>query len=285
MGTHPIFESDFDCLTDMEEFTDWLTERTVGLTSVIGLSGSTFDISDRILVISLLVTLAAIHITLWFMASGSESAKEEHYHNLTSKQREQILALMKERIELANNPSAQKGNVEFDAAEREHKTILENLASKKNEHEAAKEHAQSVQLKEQNLKQELETVTARYQELYNSKYYKEQELYNEQAALQAHEADDDSMTSHLEDSKREMDKLRDEINQIKKMINSKTKETNKLRTQLEKISKERDQAQAKIGKNLDKLSYSKWILNSLVLYLLGTLNRYKVIKIFRKYTK
>ena len=25
------------------------------------------------------------------MASGSESAKEEHYHNLTSKQREQIL--------------------------------------------------------------------------------------------------------------------------------------------------------------------------------------------------
>ena len=88
---------------------------------------------------------------------------------------------MKERIELANNPSAQKGNVEFDAAEREHKTILENLASKKNEHEAAKEHAQSVQLKEQNLKQELETVTARYQELYNSKYYKEQELYNEQA--------------------------------------------------------------------------------------------------------
>merc|ERR1712150_165461 len=48
------------------------------------------------------------------------------------------------------------------------------------------------------------------------------------------------------DSKREMDKLRDEINQIKKMINSKTKETNKLRTQLEKISKERDQAQAKI---------------------------------------
>ena len=80
------------------------------------------------------------------------------------------------------------------------------------------------------------------------------------------------MTSHLEDSKREMDKLRDEINQIKKMINSKTKETNKLRTQLEKISKERDQAQAKIGKNLDKLSYSKWILNSLVLYLLGTLN-------------
>lgn len=88
---------------------------------------------------------------------------------------------MKERIELANNPSAQKGNVDFDAAEREHKTILENLASKKNEHEAAKEHAQSVQLKEQNLKQELETVTARYQELYNSKYYKEQELYNEQA--------------------------------------------------------------------------------------------------------
>ena len=88
---------------------------------------------------------------------------------------------MKERIELANNPSAQKGNVEFDAAEREHKTILENLASKKTEHEAAKEHAQSVQLKEQNLKQELETVTARYQELYNSKYYKEQELYNEQA--------------------------------------------------------------------------------------------------------
>ena len=87
---------------------------------------------------------------------------------------------MKERIELANNPSAQKGNVEFDAAEREHKTILENLASKKNEHEAAKEHAQSVQLKEQNLKQELETVTAKYQELYNSKYYKEQELYNEQ---------------------------------------------------------------------------------------------------------
>merc|ERR1712227_590838 len=254
MGTHPIFESDFDCLTDMEEFTDWLAERTVGLTSVIGLSGSTFDISDRILVISLLVTLAAIHITLWFMASGSESAKEENYHNLTSKQREQILALMKERIELANNPSAQKGNVEFDAAEREHKTILENLASKKNEHEAAKEHAQSVQLKEQNLKQELETVTARYQELYNSKYYKEQELYNEQAALQAHEADDDSMTSHLESSKMEMDKLRDEINQIKKMINSKTKETNKLRTQLEKISKERDQAQAKIGKNLDQCS-------------------------------
>ena len=40
----------------MEEFTDWLTERTVGLTSVIGLSGSTFDISDRILVISLLVS-------------------------------------------------------------------------------------------------------------------------------------------------------------------------------------------------------------------------------------
>ena len=68
------------------------------------------------------------------------------------------------------------------------------------------------------------------------------------SALQAHEADDDSMTSHLEDSKSEMDKLRDEINQIKKMINSKTKETNKLRTQLEKISKERDQAQAKIGK-------------------------------------
>ena len=73
-------------------------------------------------------------------------------------------------------------------------------------------------------------------------------------ALQAHEADDDSMTSHLEDSKREMDKLRDEINQIKKMINSKTKETNKLRTQLEKISKERDQAQVKIGKNLDQCS-------------------------------
>ena len=88
---------------------------------------------------------------------------------------------MKERIELANNPSSQKGNVEFDAAEREHKTVLENLTSKKSEHEAAKEHAQSVQLKEQNLKQELETVTARYQELYNSKYYKEQELYNEQA--------------------------------------------------------------------------------------------------------
>ena len=38
------------------------------------------------------------------------------------------------------------------------------------------------------------------------------------------------------------------------MINSKTKETNKLRTQLEKISKERDQAQAKIGKNLDQCS-------------------------------
>ena len=38
------------------------------------------------------------------------------------------------------------------------------------------------------------------------------------------------------------------------MINSKTKETNKLRTQLEKISKERDQAQAKIGKNLDQSS-------------------------------
>ena len=56
------------------------------------------------------------------------------------------------------------------------------------------------------------------------------------------------MTSHLEDSKREMDKLRDEINQIKKLINTKTKETNKLRTQLEKITKERDQAQAKIGK-------------------------------------
>ena len=113
---------------------------------------------------------------------------------------------MKERIELANNPSSQKGNVEFESAEREHKGILENLASKKNEHEAAKvsfqieffelssdwlwapsnlilsqEHAQSIQLKEQNLKQELETVTARYQELYNSKYYKEQELYNEQA--------------------------------------------------------------------------------------------------------
>ena len=62
------------------------------------------------------------------------------------------------------------------------------------------------------------------------------------------------MTSHLESSKREMDKLRDEINQIKKMINSKTKETNKLRNQLEKISKERDQAQAKIGKNLDQCS-------------------------------
>ena len=45
---------------------------------------------------------------------------------------------MKERIELANNPSSQKGNVEFEAAEREHKSILENLASKKNEHEAAK---------------------------------------------------------------------------------------------------------------------------------------------------
>ena len=45
---------------------------------------------------------------------------------------------MKERIELANNPSSQKGNVEFESAEREHKGILENLASKKNEHEAAK---------------------------------------------------------------------------------------------------------------------------------------------------
>ena len=45
---------------------------------------------------------------------------------------------MKERIELANNPSSQKGNVEFEAAEREHKGILENLTSKKNEHEAAK---------------------------------------------------------------------------------------------------------------------------------------------------
>merc|ERR1712142_590183 len=140
MGTHPIFESDFDCLTDMEEFTDWLTERTVGLTSVIGLSGSTFDISDRILVISLLVTLAAIHITLWFMASGAESAKEERYHNLTNKQREQILALMKERIEQANNPSTQHGNVELDAAEREHKSVLDQLKLKKSEHDGAKEH-------------------------------------------------------------------------------------------------------------------------------------------------
>ena len=91
------------------------------------------------------------------------------------------------------------------------------------------------------------------------------------SALQAHEADDDSMTSHLESSKREMDKLRDEINQIKKMINSKTKETNKLRTQLEKISKERDQAQAKIGKNLDQCSEvntKTFSLKSFILYLL-----------------
>ena len=33
------------------------------------------------------------------MASGSESAKEEHYHNLTSKQREQILG----KIFIINN--------------------------------------------------------------------------------------------------------------------------------------------------------------------------------------
>merc|ERR1711970_1409200 len=161
MGTHPIFESDFDCLTDMEEFSEWLTERTVGLTSAIGLSGSTFDISDRILVISLLIALAAIHITLWFMASGTESAKEEHYHNLTNQQREQILALMKERIELANKPSEQHGNAELDAAERDYKIVREKLATKKSEHESAKEHAQSVQLKEHNLKQELENINAK----------------------------------------------------------------------------------------------------------------------------
>ena len=58
------------------------------------------------------------------------------------------------------------------------------------------------------------------------------------------------------------------------MINSKTKETNKLRTQLEKISKERDQAQAKIGKNLDQCSevnktFSLKVFHSLFT---GTLN-------------
>merc|ERR1711962_975038 len=30
MGTHPIFESDFDCLTDMEKVRAWSTEMTVG---------------------------------------------------------------------------------------------------------------------------------------------------------------------------------------------------------------------------------------------------------------
>merc|ERR1711970_398632 len=30
MGTHPIFESDFDCLTEMEKVRTWSTEMTVG---------------------------------------------------------------------------------------------------------------------------------------------------------------------------------------------------------------------------------------------------------------
>ena len=42
------------------------------------------------------------------------------------------------------------------------------------------------------------------------------------------------------------------------MINSKTKETKKLRTQLEKISKERDQAQAKIGKKFRSMFRSEY---------------------------
>merc|ERR1712133_340185 len=30
MGTHPIFESDFDCLTEMEKIRSWSAEMTVG---------------------------------------------------------------------------------------------------------------------------------------------------------------------------------------------------------------------------------------------------------------
>ena len=44
------------------------------------------------------------------MASGSESAKEEHYHNLTSKQREQILGKIYFKIIDTNSFCCQKNN-------------------------------------------------------------------------------------------------------------------------------------------------------------------------------
>ena len=66
----------------MDDFSEWITERTVMFTSIVGLSGETFDIGDRVFVITLFLIALTVHIVMWLLAPGGSSLGSIMGHNL-----------------------------------------------------------------------------------------------------------------------------------------------------------------------------------------------------------
>ena len=77
----------------MDEFSGWVTDRTVLFTSTFGLTNESVGMSGNIFAISFLVSIAAIHFTLYFLAGNSEHPAQQisAFHTAAHPERERLL--------------------------------------------------------------------------------------------------------------------------------------------------------------------------------------------------
>jgi len=78
---------------EMEEFSNWICSRTVLFTSNFGMTHQTFDLSENIFSISILVSIFAVHFTLHFLAANSDHPASQiaNFHSVAHNEREKIL--------------------------------------------------------------------------------------------------------------------------------------------------------------------------------------------------
>ena len=116
----------------MEDFSEWITERTVMFTSIVGLSGETFDIGDRVFVITLFLIAVTVHVVMWLLAPVGSSSSITSFEERARAEREEMLDLMKQRIEEANRPVVK--SAELENAEKATAAAKQSLQAKQNDY-------------------------------------------------------------------------------------------------------------------------------------------------------
>merc|ERR1712130_41672 len=248
MGTHPIFESDFDCLTEsvMEHVAEWFSGKCLDFFALVGFSPPALGIGGFVFSISFLTILTTVHLTLWFIASNCCNGRQIRFKQMSEAKSREILKLMKQRIDLANSPD--NAHQDCKTKSDELKRLEDELQRANRDKQNVELHSQEVQAQDAEYRTKLEQLQVQYQEAAQRCQWKEQELGQLQMSLSSKNASQDQTSQHLYAEKEKLSKMTKEVGQSKNNAKAISKQTDKLVKELENIHKQRAENQSIIDK-------------------------------------
>lgn len=218
----------------MESFFDWLSNRSVSFfVDWFGLHPVTFGMGDFVFTITLFTVMVVSHITLMVFASMSFSNKDNKFKEVSSSQTQQLLTLMKERVDAANEPDKFTSDIDSEQKNVERLEIeLKEINLKKNE---ADKHAQTVQSKDGEYQIKMTSYQNSFNEIAQICYNKEYELNQLKESLNQRNNFSNQSTEILESEKKELMKARQEKEAAQRNLGSMQKNITKLGQDLEKL--------------------------------------------------